>query len=1032
MSSLTRISVSRPVATAMGFLALVVVGVVSFQSLPVDLLPSIDFTQLTVRVRYPNVGPEEIEQIVTAPIENALSGLPNLTSMSSGSEEGISTVRLNFARGTNVNEAANDVRAALDRVRAGLPLEAEAPQIFKLDLDREPVVELVATTTRPLVDLTRLLERDLARRLKQIPGVGSIELAGGIYREIRVELNRDRLMAVGLTSADVEAALTRDNLNLPGGNVKSGVKDLYVRAQGAYQSLSQISSTVVKMTGAFPVQINQVAEIKDGFRDVVELTEVNGVPSVSISVQKQSGSNTVAVAKRLREEVMKINQERSDIHLTVLSDQSEFIERSIANVRSSAIWGSFLAIVILYLFLRNRTTTLIIAISIPISVISSFSLLHFGGLTLNQMTFGGLALGVGLIVDNAIVVLENIMRKRQEGHTNPLDVAYEGAKDVSGAIIASTATTCVIFLPIVFTQTTSAALFRTLALVVVFALACSLLVALTLVPMLAGRWLRPATSSQAPRRGLMVRLERLYVRRLHGALRHRGVVFFVTFALTGIAIGLWGRIPVELAPQTDTKEIDVVIDMAPGTNISVLRTYIDELQDIVRQVVPPNEMRMMSTEVRNSRAEVEVKLVPIEERSLSSAQLADRIRNAVSGRIPGAEVEVAERSGMGILRRIFSSGGGDRAIQVELRGWDLERADDVAAQMRQVAESVPGVVGVRLSRREGRPEERLELDRARIAQLGLSVRDVARTLQANLGGVQASRLQEAGDEFPITVRLRPEDRKVGQDLETIALRTPLGAMVPLSAVVKRVPGRSPLRINRIDSQRVTYLTAGVEGGTSVGDAIKQLQAKFATLQLPEGFSILFGGEYQQQEEAKRDFLIAIVLALVLVYMLMAAQFERLLDPLVVMLSVPVALIGVVPTLLLTNTTLNIQSVMGLVMLVGIVVNNAIVLVDTINQLRREQGLAPGQAVLEAGRLRLRPILMTTTTTVLGLLPLALGWGTGAEIQAALARTVTGGLVASTLVTLFIVPTAYATVAQLTSRLQRRWGTGPAPVSLDTV
>lgn len=1024
LTALTRWCVARPVATVMSFLALVVVGVVSFRSLPVDLLPAIEFTQLTVRVRYPNVGPEEIEQIITSPIENAVSGLPNLTRVVSSSEEGTSRVRLDFARGTNVDEAANDLRAALDRIRATLPLEAEPPEIFKLDLDREEVVTLVATTTRPLADLTRMLEREVSRRFKQIPGVGSIELRGGIYREIRVELDRDRLLAAGLTALDVEGALARENVVLPGGRVKAGVSDLYVRSHGAYESVDEIAGSVVKSEAGAIVRVGEVAEVRDGYRDVDYLAEVNGVPSVSMNIQKQSGANTVQVASRILQEVERINNEREDLHLMVTSDQSEFIEQSIANVRSSALWGSLLAIVILYLFLRSRAATAVIAVSIPISVVATFGLLYFGGLTLNQMTFGGLALGVGLIVDNAIVVLENIVRKRQEEGADPITAAQVGTADVTGAIVASTATTCVIFLPVVFTRTTSAALFRTLALVVVFALVCSLLVALTLVPMLSARLIRARPlnaldpSEPARRRTVMRRLEDWYTRRLRSALRHRGRVFLATGALLALALTFWGDIPVELAPQTDTKEIDVQIQAAEGTNVAVVRPYIDELEGLVRQVVPAEEVRVVSTEIRGSRAEVEVSLVPVGQRALTSAQLADRIRQAVEGRIPGVEVEVAERAGLGILRHIFSAGGGNSAIQIELRGWDLEQAEEVARQLKEIMEATPGVVGVRVSRREGRPEERMEIDRERVAQLGLSVRDVARTLQANVGGVQASRLRDGGDEYPITVRLRPEDRLVASDLDGIALRTPAGAMIPLSAVVDSQAARGPLRVDRIDGQRVTYLTAGVQSGVSVGDVIESLQETFASVPLPDGFSVLFGGEYREQQDAQRDFTIAIVLALVLVYMLMAAQFERLVDPLVVMLSVPVSLIGVVPALLLTNTTINIQSVMGLVMLVGLVVNNAIVLVDSINQLRRERGLDAATAALEAGRLRLRPILMTTTTTVLGLLPLALGWGTGAEIQAALARTVTGGLVASTLVTLLVIPTAYTTAAEGLRRLGR--------------
>ena len=1005
MLGLTRAAVDRPVATSMLYAVLVVIGLVSFRALPVDLLPAIEFTELTVRVRYPNVGPQEIEQIVTDPLENAVAGLPNLERVTSRSQEGSSRVRLEFVRGTNIDEAANDLRAALEQVRDQLPLEAEAPEIRKLDLDRVEVVRLAATSTRPLPELTRTLEEEVARRFEQLQGVGSITVNGGVRRQVRVEIDRDRLRASGLTALDVQEALARDSQLLPGGNVRSGLSDLYLRAMGEFEHVGEVGDVVVRTVDRSPIRVRHVATVRDFYEDVPNLVEINGVPSVALGIQKQSGANTVAVAAAIRREVERINAERADLHLTVVSDQSQFIQQSIDSVQSSAVWGSFLAVAVLYLFLRSRSSTAIVALSIPISIVSSFGLLFFGGLTLNQMTFGGLALGVGMIVDNAIVVLESIVRRRDEEGLAPRRAALRGTRDVTGAIVASTLTTCVVFLPVVFTRTTTAALFQALALVVVFALVCSLFVALTLVPMLAARAAgAPAGTGGGP----MDRLERAYGRLLARATRRPLVVVALTLAMVAGALVGFGRIPVELAPQTDADEIDVELQMAQGTSLTVMRAYLDELETRVRAVLPADHVRFVSTEIRPGDAEVELALVPSDQRALSGAALADRLRSALEGRIPGAEVRVNAQPGLGILRRIFSSGGGATALELELRGHDFDRADELALRARRLLEGVPRIRDVRVSRREGQPEERLVLDRERIASLGLSVRDVARVVQANVAGVEASRLRQQGLEVPIVVRLRPEDRVVSQDLSNVALRTPVGDAVSLASVIRRERGRGPTEVQRVDGQRVTYITASLEGGLPLGEAVERARRALAALALPDGYVLSFGGEYEEQEEARRDFLVAIAMALVLVYMLMAAQFERLIDPLLVMASVPVALVGVVPVLLLTGTTLNIQSVMGLVMLVGIVVNNAIVLVDAINLLRRE-GRDVASAVAEAGRQRLRPILMTTTTTVLGLLPLSLGIGPGAEIQAPLAHVVIGGLVASTLVTLLLVPTLYVAV-----------------------
>jgi len=1029
MADLSSLAIRRPVATTMVYLMLVVVGVVALRILPVDLLPKVEFTELTVRVRYPNVGPEEIEQIITDPIENAVSGLPNLERITSQSEEGSSRIRLRFGRATDIDEAANDLRAALDRIRDDLPIEADTPQIFKLDLDMIEVVSLAAITTRDLESLTRLLEDDLARRFEQIPGVGAITIRGGIRREIRVELHRDRLRASGLTALDVQQALLRENVTLPAGNVKSGTSDLYVRAMGEYPSVDAVARTVIASPRGMPVRVRDVATVLDGYEDARYLVEMNGAPAVSVGIQKQSGANTVAVARAVRREMERINRERDDVGLVVVSDQSEFIRQSIASVRSSALWGSLLAVFVLYFFLRSRSSTAIIALSIPISVIATCGLLFFGGMTLNQMTFGGLALGVGLIVDSAIVVLESIVRKREEGGLAAEEAARVGAREVAGAITASTLTTCVIFLPVVFARTVSGALFQALALVVVFALACSLLVALTLVPMLASRFLQVRSTQEREHSKFFSRFRRLenrYTATLAGAIRHRGRVFAATGGLLALALLLWPLIPVELAPRTEADEIDIELEMARGTNIAVARIYLDELERKVRGVLPEGDVKIASTEVRGDSAAVELKLEPRDRRSMGSTEMADRVRRAVDGQVPGSQIDVEAQQGLWMLNRVFSSGGGN-AVEIELRGWDLDRADRIAADIRRRMERLPGVTDVRVSRREGQPEERLWLDRERIAELGLSVREVGRTLLANVGGLEAGRFREGGDEFPIVVRLRPEDRLRAEDLDAIVLRTPDGEVIPLSTLVEARRGRGPVEIDRVDGQRVTYVSANLEGGVALGDAVERIRTSLDDLDLPAGFALVYGGQFEEQQAARRDFTIAIAMALVLVYMLMAAQFERFLDPLIVMLSVPVALVGVVPTLLLTGTTLNIQSLMGLMMLIGIVVNNAIVLVDAINLLRREYRMGAAEAVIEAGRLRLRPILMTTGTTVLGLLPLALGFGTGAEIQAPLARVVIGGLIASTLVTLVLIPVTYTAATGLVARLrQSRWGAGTEP------
>ncbi len=1009
---LTETSVKRPIATAMVYLIVIVLGITGFRYLPVDLLPPIEYPRLSVSVNYPNVGPEEIETIITDQLENALAGVANLEEVTSTSSEGQGRVNLNFSRNTNLDEAANDVRAALDRVRRNLPEEADPPRVRKFDPNDSPIVIVGARSTRQLDELTRILERDISKRLEQIPGVGSIDVWGGVYREIRVDLKRDRLNASGLTAQDVRNAIVAENNTLPGGNVRDGFSELYVRTLGEYTNISQIAETIITTVDEKPIRVRDVAEVVDSYQDIGRLVSINEEPMVRMGIRKQTGANTVEVSAGIERELDRINSERDDVNLMIVTNQSDFIQNSIDNVQQSAVWGALLAIFVLYLFLRNGSTTFIISLAIPVSIIATFGLLYFTGLTLNQMSFGGLALGVGLIVDNAIVVLENIVRLRNNGKSLK-ESALVGTSEVSGAIVASTLTTSVIFLPVVFMQTITGTLFQELALVVVFALLCSLFVALTLVPMLASKFMTIKTNDEITEKDkgrfqrYFEKIEDRYSVLLKSAIRRKAVVFGVTILLMGGAVYGWGYISTELAPQTEADELRVDFYLSDGMNIAVANQYLEELKERVTAIVPMDQVKYMTTEVRNGRAQVEMTMVDQSERNISIYDLADELRDRIEGTIPGGSFRVRAQSGLWILRRIFGSGG-DEAVQVQLRGYDLERADVIADEIVSRMERVPAVRGARSDRQEGRPEQNIVFDREKIAELGLTGRDIAQAIQANVGGTRAGVFREDGDEFDITVRLRESDRMSTLDLDNISVRTATGMTVPVSTVIKQESARGPVSINKINGQRVTYITANLESGATLGEAVSAIQTELSTLALPAGFSIVYGGEYEEQQRAQMDYLISIFMAFILIYMVMAAQFERFLDPLIVMFAVPVAIVGVIPTMLLTGTTFNMQSIMGLIMLIGIVVNNAIVLVDYINLMRRDKNLSVYEAVVQSGKLRLRPILMTTLTTVLGLLPLSFGWGAGGEIQASLARVVIGGLTASTLITLVLIPVVYIT------------------------
>ncbi len=1043
--SITERSVARPVTTMMVFLIIISLGSIAFRHLPIDLLPPIEYPQLTVIVDYDNVGPEEMELLVTEQIENSLAGIPNVERVHSNSSEGRSRVSLNFSQGTNIDEATNDVRAALDRLRRNIPEDANPPRIWKFDPNDSPIVRIGALSNRDLSDLTRVLEREVAKNFEQIPGVGAIGVWGGVYREIQVDLLRDRLISSELTALDVVQALGRENVTLPGGNVKDGLSDLYVRSVGEFETVEDISQTVITTVDGAPIRIGDVAQVREGYQDINRYIEIDDQPTIRFFIRKQTGANTVAVSRDIHAEVDRINRMRSDLELRVISDESEFIQSSIDNVRNAALWGGILAVIVLFAFLRNGSTTLIIGISIPISIIATFALLFFGGLTLNQMSFGGLALGVGLIVDNSIVVLENIVRQRQNGK-NRKQSALVGTRQVTGAIIASTLTTSVIFLPVLFMQTITGLLFQELALVVVFSLLCSLIVALTLVPMMGSKMLtvQPDPDDEGKKtrhQRFFSRLENGYAHLLERALNRKLLIAGGVFLLFGASLFGFRYIPYELTPDVDADEVRIRMTMADGTNIAVIHQYLEELDKKVREIVPSEEILYYSKDVRNGRGQIDLTLYPPQDRGISSNALADDIREKVRGLIPGADIRVSARSGLWVLRRVFGGGGGGgdedegESLRIQLRGNNLDVASDVSRQLIPMIERIPGITDVETDRREGTPQQDIRFDREKIARLGLGVSDVGRAIQTNVGGTRAGVYRVNGEEWPIRVRLRPEDRLSILDLDNISIRSSEGTILPISAVAHKEFTRTPVSINRINGQRVTYITANLERGVALGDAVALIENELREFPMPDGFSVYFGGEYEEQQKAQRDFTLSIIMALVLIYMVMAAQFERFIDPLIVMFSVPLALIGVVPALLLTGTTLNLQSFMGMVMLIGIVVNNAIVLVDYINLMRREANLPLYRAVVEAGKLRLRPILMTTLTTILAMIPLSIGAGAGGEIQASLARVVIGGLAVSSLITLIFIPVVYISVTAAFDRVREwlpKWKTGDEPAPAATL
>jgi HAE1 family hydrophobic/amphiphilic exporter-1 len=1024
--NLPRLAIHRPIGTVIVFTVILLVGLSALAGLPIDLLPDISFARLTVSTTYPGAGPEEVENLVTRIIEEAVSTVAGVQDVFSTSSEGRSSVTAVFPSGTDVDAAANDLRAAIERVRRRLPDGADPPVVFKFDPSQFPIVQLGLVARDPrlqVADLQQLAEDQILFRLERIRGMAQAALSGGVRRRILVELDQGRLRALGLSERDVLNALAAANLAAPAGEVTEGTRRLGLRALSRYEHLDQIRRTVVTTRNRVPVHVADLATVSEGTEEPTGLVRVNGAPGVLLSIQRQPGVNTVAVSDAVLAEVRRLNATLPGAALVVIGDNARFIRRTIHSVREATAMGGALAVAVLFLFLRDLRTVAIIGVTIPIAVLASFALMYGAGYSLNLMTLGALALAVGMLVDASIVVLENIFRHREAGRARR-DAAVAGTQEVVSPIVASTVTSVVVFLPIIVIrgEAVTTQLYYQFAVVVVFALACSLLVAMALTPVLAS-WLPPLRRHEE--RPWTVALNTRYREVLRWALRHRPVVLGGAAALFILALATFPLIGREILPPTDEGEILVIGELPVGTRLELTEQALARLEAQARRMAP--EIEAVTRQIgsagfggRSHRGILRIRLRPKGERARTTEAVAAALRGALQ--LPGGRVVVRPSAGaLNILR--FSQV--DDPIAVEIRGHDLDQGMALARQVQQVLEQIPGVTDVSLAREELIPEAVLRIDVERAAAFGLTPSRVAEALRTAVGGGVATIFRRGGRETDVVVRLREGDRRSPLDVLALPILTPTGQQITLAQVARLERGLAPASIFRRSRQRVTTVTAGLSG-RDYGSVMAEVRARLAGLPLPDGFALTFGDAYEEQQRATRQLVGGFLAAVVLVYAVMAVQFEALLEPLLIMGAVPFALGGSLLALFLTGTTLNIQSLTGLIVLVGVVVNNAIVLMDFILARHRREGRPLFEGVVEASAARLRPVLMTTLTTVLGLVPIAIGFGEGAELQAPLARSVLGGMLLSTLVTLVLIPTSYVSVELLRQRWRGRRAV-PAPV-----
>ncbi|WP_406677239.1 efflux RND transporter permease subunit [Moorella sp. ACPs] len=1020
--------VRRPVAVTVAVLVAFILGAVSLARLQIDLLPDLNLPYAAVITTYRGAGPEEIEKTITKPLEDVLGTVQGVKNIQSYSMSGTSVVLLEFNWGQDMDFAALNMREKVDQVERFLPEAADKPMIIKFDPNMMPVMTLAMYGDMDEQRLKDLAENTIKSRLERLDGVASVNITGGLEREIQVLVDPARLQLYGLSISQVVQALQAENSTFSAGKVSDAGKDVLVRVDGEFKDLDQVRQ-VTLTTAAGTVRLGDIAEVRDYHAERQNYALFNGRPAIGLSIQKQTSGNTVQIAHAVKQTIRELQKELPPgVSLEPVVDQSRYIESAISGVYRDMLYGGLLAMLIIFIFLRNFRATLVIGLTIPISVITTFVLLYFGKMTLNMMTLGGLSLGIGRMVDDAIVVFDNIYRHRQEGR-EAMAAAVSGTRQVTTAVVASTLTTVSVFLPIAFIEGMAREIFGPLALTVAFSLMASLAVSMTVTPTVAARLLAgtlppEATTARSFWQSLvnglwLARLSNAYSRFLNWALRHRKLtVAAVAFIFAG-SLALVPAVGVEFMPATDEGTVNVSIELPKGSTLEATAAVADQVVQVARQQpeVQSIYQQIGSTGGRASfmsgetpeAASLNINLVPLEQRRRSSTEVAAAIRAQVR-KIAGARINVTTSSS-------FGGAMSGAPVQVDIHGSDLERLKELADAAQQLVAAVPGAVGVENSLAKGRPQVEITVDREKAALYRLGAGQVGAVVATAVGGTVATRYRTGGDEYDIRVVLPETSRRNIADLENLTVLSPLGVQVPLKEIASLKLDTTPSTINRYNQDRVASITANLSGARPLAEVLRDVRAKMEQLKLPPGYSIDYTGQNKMMNETFSQLGQALLLAVVLVYLVMAAQFESFFHPFIIMFSIPVSLTGVVLALLATGRTFNVVAFIGIIMLAGIVLSNAIVLVDYINILRRE-GVPRQEAILTAGRTRLRPILMTALTTILAMLPLAAGIGEGAEMNASLATAVIGGLMASTVLTLVLVPVLYTLLEDLGRRLAR--------------
>jgi HAE1 family hydrophobic/amphiphilic exporter-1 len=1035
---ISQTAVRRSITTMMAYVVAIGFGLFSLSRLGLDMYPDVSFPLVGIITTYEGAAPEDIEQLITRPLEEAAASVEGVKKITSESKQGASVIFVEFDWGADVDQGELDIRKSLEFVRDYLPPDASNPLTFAFNPSMQPVMFILVSGNFDQATLRRISERQVEPRLERVPGVAAVDTMGGLEREIQVRLRPERLRTYRVSAQEIISTLQRENLQLPAGSFEMGAQEFLILSEGRFQSVDEIRDLVITYrqaglaetllgtmqptadTRLVPVRLRDLADVEDTFHEASRLVEANGDPAVFLVIRKQSGENTVRTVQGVKEALPEIQELLPGVKFQIFFDQSEFIEQSLGNLSNTGLTALGFAFLVLLFFLASVRGALVVGLAIPISIVVTFAAMDQLGLTLNILSMAGLMLAIGMLVDNAIVVLENITRLVDEEGMSPREAAMQGAGEVGMAITASTLTTVAVFAPIPFVPGIAGLLFRDMAITIVVSLFASLVVALTLVPVLAAWMLgRRKKRSRQPWYerlilGLLDLARSAYVAILRGVLRFRWVVLLAIVAILVVSIraGFVGR-GFDFFPKADQGLSVFTVSTRVGTNIDAAAAMVRRAEEVILAEVPEVELVSVDLGVGQGftaifgkgaySGTVRVKYKPRAQRARLQKDLEQDIVERVS-RIPGLEISVMQMD--------FLGSGGD--IAVKLFAEDLELLREVGLDLAERFGDVPGIGDVEFSMEEGKPEYRVRLARDRMASLGVPAIMVTNTLQTYFQGVIASRYRERGEDYNIFVRA-PRGRRIDlQDLLELPVATLTGKQIPLHRVADIERATGPTQVTRENQRRMVTLALSVPG-EDLGGVTDRVEALLRGYRFPPDFSYTIGGTAEDLRDTQRYMGIAVLVALLLVYMVMAAQFESLLSPFIIFFTMPLAVIGVALAFVVTGMTISVPAIIGIVILIGVVVNNGIVLVDRANQSHYEGKLPLREAVLEAGRMRFRPVLMTALTTILGMLPLAAEVGEGSENWAPMGRVIIGGLISATFLTLFVVPALYLMIVGFVER-----------------